>query len=87
MKVKPLRDIREIIREEMIMHGRIVDVLRGGSKTVPEVVKELNCPTDEVMFWMMGMRKYGYIHETEEITDEGFYKYSLTEKGSEKNDD
>ncbi len=83
MKSRVLRDTREIIREEMVMRRRILNVLSEGNKTVPEVAEEIGCPADEIMFWMMGMRKYGYIEETDEVTDEGFYRYALTEKGRE----
>lgn len=82
-----MRDVREIIRDEMVMRSKILKILKEGAKTVPEVAKELGEPTEEVMFWMMGMRKYGYIEETKEITDEGFYKYELTEKGRSENGD
>ena len=82
-----MRDIREIIRDEMVMRSKILKILKDGPKTVPEVAKALREPTEEVMFWMMGMRKYGYIEETQDITDEGFYRYELTEKGRSENGD
>ncbi len=82
-----MRDVREIIRDEMVMRSRILKILENGAKTVPEVAEELGEPSEEVMFWMMGMRKYGYIEETGEITDEGFYRYELTEKGRSENGD
>jgi len=80
-----MRDIREIIRDEMVMRSKILKILKDGPKTVPEVAEALGEPTEEVMFWMMGMRKYGYIEETQDITDEGFYRYELTEKGRSEN--
>ncbi len=82
-----MRDIREIIRDEMVMRSKILKILKDGPKTVPEVAKALGEPTEEVMFWMMGMRKYGYIEETQDITDEGFYRYEITEKGRSENGD
>ncbi len=80
-----MRDIREIIRDEMVMRSKILKILKDGPKTVPEVAEALGEPTEKVMFWMMGMRKYGYIEETQDITDEGFYRYELTEKGRSEN--
>lgn len=70
-----VRDLREVIREEMLMQGRILQVLRDGPKTVPEIAAAIDYPTYEVMFWLMGMRKYGRVVETGEVTDEGYYKY------------
>ncbi|MBF7083838.1 MarR family transcriptional regulator [Desulfallas sp. Bu1-1] len=68
-----VRDIREIIREEMLMRDKILAVLRDGPKTVPEIAQALGCPSHEVMYWVMGMRKYGHVAETEE--EDGYYKY------------
>lgn len=69
------RDPREVIREEMLMHGRILQVLQDGPKTVPEIAAAVDYPAYEVMFWVMGMRKYGRVAETKEVTDDGYYKY------------
>ncbi len=74
-----MRDKREIIRDEMAMRARILEILKEGPKTVPEVAERLSRPTAEVMFWMMAMRKYSLIEETEEMTDEGYYKYRIKE--------
>lgn len=74
-----MRDIREIIREEMLMRDKIARILRQGPMTVPEIALALGCPSHEVMFWVMGMRKYGQVSETE-LTDEGYYKYGTVPK-------
>lgn len=71
------RDLLETIRLEMVMRGKILEIMKEGPKTVPEVAEILGEPVYEVMYWMMAMRKYGIIEETEEITDEGYYKYKL----------
>ena len=67
-----LRDVREIIREEMLMRTKILAALKGGPMTVPEIAQALGRPTNEVMYWVMGMRKYGQVAETEE---DGYFKY------------
>lgn len=74
-----LRDIREVIREEMFMRDKIMQILKDGPKTVPEIAEALGYPTQEVMYWVMGMRKYGHLSEIPETTDEGYYQYSLAE--------
>lgn len=68
------RDTREIIRDEMLMRAKILDLVKDGPMTVPEIAGALICPTHEVMYWVMGMRKYGQLAE-EEVTDEGYFKY------------
>ncbi|TYO93282.1 MarR family transcriptional regulator [Desulfallas thermosapovorans] len=76
-----VRDLREVIREEMFMRDKILKVLRDGPKTVPEIAKTLGYPSGEVMYWVMGMRKYGHVAETEE--EDGFYKYkAVTGEGN-----
>lgn len=75
-----IRDLREVIREEMLMKDRILDVLKEGPKTVPEIAKAIGYPSHEVMYWVMGLRKYGHVAEMEEATDEGYYQYKAVVK-------
>ncbi|MCL6448877.1 MAG: MarR family transcriptional regulator [Armatimonadetes bacterium] len=78
---KVSRDRREVIREEMLRREKILAALREGPRTVPEVAAALGFPAGEVMFWMMGMRKYGHLEETGEPTEEGYYRYQASVKG------
>jgi predicted Rossmann fold nucleotide-binding protein DprA/Smf involved in DNA uptake len=71
-----LRDPREIIREEPTMHAPILSALRSGPLTVPEIAEQIGYPSDEVLFWVMGMRRYGHIVEVEDPTDEGYFRYA-----------
>jgi DNA-binding IclR family transcriptional regulator len=57
------RDPREIIREEPLVRGRILDALADGPHTVPEIAAAIGVPDNEAMFWVMGMRKYGLLAE------------------------
>ena len=75
-----LKDRREIIREEMSIRDKIAEILKEGPMTVPEVAAKLKASTYEVMYWMMAMRKYGWIVETEEVTEDSYYKYKLVER-------
>jgi len=76
----PDREIREIIRDEHIMRNRILKVLENEPRTIPEIAEALGRPTAEVTFWVMGMRKYGYVAELKEVTDEGYYQYQAIER-------
>jgi hypothetical protein len=69
------RDVREVIRDEHVMRARILKVLEAGPQTVPEIAAAIGSPTHEVVFWVMGMRKYGYVAEIKEVTDEGYFRY------------
>jgi len=71
-----LRDPREIIREEPLMHEPILAALGAGPLTVPEIAEQIGYPSDEVLFWVMGMRRYGHVIEVEDPTDEGYFRYA-----------
>jgi hypothetical protein len=76
------RDKTEVARDEMAWRDRIRDILRQGPRTVPAVARELKRPAHEVMYWMMSLRKYGQIAESEEADADDFYEYRWVEKDS-----
>jgi hypothetical protein len=76
------RDVREIVREEPFMRDRILDVLAEGPHTVPEIAAAIDRPAHEAMFWVMGMRRYGFVREIKEVTPEGFFRYAAVQKGA-----
>ncbi len=69
------RDVREIIRDEHLIRARILAALEEGPQTVPQLAEALGKPTHEIVFWVMGMRKYGYVAEIKEATEEGYFLY------------
>ena len=71
----PPRHVREIIREEPLMHRPILQALEAGPLTVPEIAEQIGHPADEVVFWVMGLRKYGWIAEIKEVDDDGYFPY------------
>jgi predicted Rossmann fold nucleotide-binding protein DprA/Smf involved in DNA uptake len=74
------RDVREIVRDEQVMRPRILAALADGPLTIPEIAAVLERPTHEVTFWVMGLRKYGWLAEIKEVTDEGYYRYQVVER-------
>ena len=74
------RDVREIIREEPSMHVQILRVLDTGPLTVPEIAAAIEQPSEEVLFWVMGMRRYGRIVEVPEANDDGYFLYAKVAK-------
>lgn len=69
------REAREVIREEPIMRARILELLADGPLTVPELAAAMDCPSHEVLFWVMGMRRFGRLREISGATDEGYFRY------------
>ncbi|MCX8032660.1 MAG: MarR family transcriptional regulator [Thermoleophilia bacterium] len=74
------RDPREVIREEQLMRRRILEVLKDGPLSIPEIASRLERPAHEVVTWVMGLRKYGHVVEIKEPSDEGFYLYEAVDK-------
>ena len=74
------REVREVIRDEHLMRGHILKLLDAGPLTIPEIAEGLGRPSHEVTFWVMGMRKYGYVLEEKETTDEGYHRYKAIER-------
>lgn len=68
---------REVLREEMVMKERVLALLKDGPKTVPAVAAVLGRPTDQVMLWMMGLRRYGLIVEQGRPNTDGYFNYVL----------
>ena len=78
----PVRDLREIVREEPLMRARVLQALESGPLTVPELAAVLGRPADEVVLWVMGMRKYGWLAELKDVTPEGYFRYEAIERAS-----
>ena len=74
-----IRDIREIVREEPLMHRPILEALAAGPLTVLEVAAAVGRPTDEALIWIMGMRRYGLVVELPEPSDDGYFSYAAVE--------
>jgi hypothetical protein len=74
------RETREIVREEPFMRSRILEVLAGGPRTVPEIAAAIGRPAHEAMYWVMGMRRYGFVREVKEVTAEGYFRYQVVQK-------
>jgi hypothetical protein len=76
------RDVREVIREEPVMRTRILAALRDGPLTVPEIALAIDAPTHEVVFWVMGMRRYGWLAEVKGSETDGYFQYEPTGRTS-----
>lgn len=74
------REMREVVREEMAMHGPILDALKEGPRTVPEIAAAIGRPTHEVVVWLMGMRRYGWLSEVKGSADDGYFRYQAEER-------
>ena len=74
------RDVREIIREGPLRRREILKVLEDGPRTVPEIAQAIGAPTHEAMYWVMDMRKYGWVAELPDPDDDGLFSYRALER-------
>ncbi len=74
------RETREIVREEMANHGRIMAALAGGPLTIPEIAEAIGEPPSEVVIWVMGMRRYGWLREIKGSEGDGYFRYQAEER-------
>ncbi len=73
-----LRDPREVMREEPLMHAPILEAVAEGPLTIPEIAERIGAPAAEVVYWVMGMRRYGFLVENSDADDDGFFAYAAT---------
>ncbi len=69
------RDVREIVRDEHSMRAPILKALADGPLTIPQIAAAIGKPTHEVVYWVMGLRKYGWLAEIKEVDDDGYFPY------------
>ena len=74
-----LRNLKEVLRDEMVQRERVAAVLRTGPKTLPQIAEELHAPVVEVTKWLMAMRRYGRVHELPKERADDYFPYALAE--------
>ena len=65
------------------MRSRLLELLADGPLTVPELAAASGFPEDEVMVWMMGLRKYGYVAEVPE-PDGDYFRYQAVSVSADR---
>jgi len=74
-----LRNLGEVLRDEMVERDRVTAVLQSGPKTLPEIAQALGAPTYEVTKWVMAMRRYGRVRDLPKGRADDYYRYELVE--------
>jgi predicted Rossmann fold nucleotide-binding protein DprA/Smf involved in DNA uptake len=72
------RDVREVVREEPVVRARILELLTTEPRTIPEIASAIDRPTHEVVFWIMAMRRYGWVREIKGADADGYFRYETT---------
>jgi len=82
MRTEPKRGLAEVMRDEMVMKDKIVDLLREEPKTIPEMAEALGYPSHEVLLWVMALWRYGTVVEVEKKRTEDYFQYKLSPEHS-----
>lgn len=61
------------------MRKKLVQILKNGPKTIPEITQEMELPATEVVYYLMTLRKYGEIIVGELDDTDEYYFYQLKE--------
>ncbi len=69
------RELVERNRRQSVTRKRITEALQTEPRTVPELAREIDQPSHEVLWYVMGMKKYGKVVEAEQV--DGYFKYHL----------
>jgi hypothetical protein len=75
-----LRNLNEVMRDEMVERDRIAVLLQSGPKTLPEIAHALEAPEFEVTKWVMAMRRYGRVRDLPKSRADDYYRYELIEE-------
>ena len=71
------KEKHERLKHQVTLRKAIRDFLARQPATIPEIASALARPTDEVLWQVMGMKKYGRVREA---GDSGWYaRYGLIE--------
>ena len=58
-------------------------LITGGSRGLGlQIAEAIGHPAEEVVYWVMGMRRYGHLVELPDDDDEGWFPYALTNPGA-----
>lgn len=56
-------ELRNYVAAQTKAHKAILKSLKDGPKSVPELAAECELPTDKVLWYVTGLRKYGKVRE------------------------
>jgi hypothetical protein len=63
-----------------VYQRRILGVLADAPLTIADIAAAVERPTHDVMFWVVGLRKYGWAAEIKEVNDHGYFRYQVVER-------
>ena len=73
---KPSERVTKLVKEQARIKSKILNALKSGAKTVPEIAEETGLDGETVMWYLMTFLR---LHEVEAVekNEEGYYRYRL----------
>lgn len=72
---KTIEAVRERVKQSRAVTKKLSEALSESPKTVPELAKETGIPTEQVLWRLTSMKKYGKVAEGDQDGD--YFKYAL----------
>ena len=79
-KITVSEEVKAKSKEFARIRRNILKLLDGEHKSIPQIAEEACLSLDVITYNLMSLRKYGYITETGEITDDDYYLYKSLKK-------
>ncbi len=77
MEKSEMRNLPEVLRDEMVMREPICNQLKKNPMTIPQLAEALDTPSWEMTVWVMSMRRYNLITELPKSRAEDYFQYTL----------
>ncbi len=81
---KYLREKREVspgVKENLKTFTRIkksiMNAMKEGEMTIPQLAEKLDMPAYDVMFYLMSLLKYGFVEPAEIDDDDEYFYYKI----------
>jgi len=75
------KEVTEQLKRFTRTKKSILNILKEGDKTIPQLAEVLKRPKDEVLYQLMSLQKYGFV-ETGEIDDmDEYFYYKIKKNG------
>jgi predicted transcriptional regulator len=69
---------QQLLKEQQAFRKRLRAVLAQGEQTIPQIAAAAALPADQVLWYVMAMKKYGLVREAGK--DGAYYRYELVEE-------
>jgi transposase-like protein len=62
----------------MYNKDQVINLLKAGPKTIPELAAEMGCSSPDMTKWVMALRRYGKIADLPKSRADDYYQYQVS---------